>query len=449
MIFKKEFVKTNLDNQKWEFNLGKRLAQYLNLKSCVDFSCGIGSCMNGLIDGGCKDVTGYEYWDLASNNLYTEIPNDICRHIIPGDFKKTIKTQKQYDCSICTKLVKQKTKLIENLCNASSKYIFILCSKDLMEQTKKQFQKRGFNPFSDTLIKNMYLPVEIKDNVLVLVRDISDKKLIVSNTMFGTSPKIFHHHGRPSLNTIGYNLKRDFLNIVAYNASELYRDIKYVKFYSPKIINRRESKSKEFNKKVTVAHVSNYANTGSGVNCMEWLEYNHTVLGKDIVNFQHINKLECLCEFVKNHVETEYTLYIDDPDIFVIDRLDDIIAKFESFNCDFLFQSDGWMYPKGFPKDLYEYFIKIAPMETPHKFLNSGAFIFKTDYYKNIIPKLLEKKSYNRNICQSVYINLFRHEYPKMKLDYYSEIFQSTAYNQWFEDRYGKFDLKIDISKRT
>jgi len=442
MIFKKEFVENCLTNRDSQFELGKQLAYCLNLKSCVDFSCGIGSVMSGLVEGGCKEVVGYEYWDLSQGNIYTEIPSEICQHIKPGDYTQPIKISKQYDCAICINATKINSQLIETLCNASNKYIYI-SGVDPLDSLKTVFKSRGFNCFSKESMNNTY--ITNKDG-LILVKDASDKKLVVRNS-FGNYPKIFHHHGRPSLNGIGYNLKRDFCNVVAYNATDFYRDIKSRKPF-PKIVNKKNSGNKKFNEKVTIAHVSNYKETGSCVDCMNWLGYESTTLGQDIVDFKHINKLERLCEFVKNEVQTEYTLYIDDPDVFVIDELDDIIDKFEAFKCQFLFQADGWMYPRGFPKKLYDYFVKIAPMETPHKFLNSGAFMFKTEYYKGIIPKLLEKESYNSNVCQSVYINLFQKEYPNMKLDYYSQIFQSTAYSKWFEDRYGTFDLKIEIKTK-
>jgi len=267
------------------------------------------------------------------------------------------------------------------------------------------------------------------------------KTLKIKNLKFGTYPIIFHHHGRPSLNEVGYKIKRQFFNYIAPSFPEnFFKDTKNKREVYPIPICH----GKEAVEDLSIVLFSNYPWKGSGRLSLEHFGLDYSVIGQDVQGFKHINKMQELMRFSKD-CRSKYILYIDDPDLFCISKLGDIVSRFKKFNCKMLFQGDGWFYPRSnseLAKKTKSFLDNLRP-DSPYKYLNSGAFIFETSFFNNVSDSIINGESYNKDICQSTYMSAFPHLYPETKIDYRCEIFQSTAWSKWFTERYGSLDFEI------
>ena len=86
--------------REWEINLAQAFVKEYNIKSMIDFGCGIGSYLEGAYLSGVKDLFGIEYnYELARPFIVEEVLANIIREDIchPNLFKTVIK--RPYDVS--------------------------------------------------------------------------------------------------------------------------------------------------------------------------------------------------------------------------------------------------------------------------------------------------------------------------------------------------------------
>lgn len=266
-------------------------------------------------------------------------------------------------------------------------------------------------------------------------------KFKIKNLKQNSYPFIFHMHGRPSLNKHGQRLMNLFFNSASlhYGSDGFFQDLK-TKITYPKLKRGAPSELKH----ISIALFSNYKNLYCGSNSLDFLGHDYNIIGKNVANFKHIEKLNYLIRFC-NSCQSEYVLFIDEPDLFCVKDLSGIIDIYKTFNCKVLFQSEGWFYPRS-KSDIaiksMEFFDKIAPLNNPYKYLNSGGILLETKFFKKISNHILNCNSYNPEICQSTYMSVFEDFYPDFQLDYQCKIFQSTAWSDWFTNKYGELQLE-------
>jgi hypothetical protein len=466
-IYDEKYYKRHLEQyREWEIELGKGVAELFNIKECVDLGCGVGSYMEGMLQGGVNEIVGYEYSYDASIKF---TPDEMKPFIQKGDATRPIKFGKKYDLSWSVEVAEHiptecSDQFVNNLCNASGKYILLTAAPEGQRGTGhincqpqkfwiEKFEKRGFKHVSRTIMWDLWnmckrikgVPSYIRKNLMFFVKDPEKGSIIIKNNKFGTTPNVFHYHGRPSINHKGRALARDLMYTIGYNCEEKFSEIKKKSQTYPVPLNIKQDRLDD---RASICLVSNYGRKTIGSYSLDYLGYDYTIIGKDIVNFRHIDKLLSLCKFVKT-CETEYIIYMDEIDAFMVGDVSDMIEKFKKFDCQFLFQAEGWFYPKAkdeFGAKVKAYFDKLAPQDTPYKYLNSGAFMFRTEYYRSIMDRLLACEVYVPDVCQARYMNFFMEEFPNIKLDYYCDIFQSLPTTQWFTDHYGELvDMKVEI----
>ncbi len=265
----------------------------------------------------------------------------------------------------------------------------------------------------------------------------------IRNGMFGTSPIIIHHNGRARDGDIGYPLKSKFFDHISNKGSgEKFRDFKKRKVWFP----LPKSAPKAPLKDVSVVFYSNSPYLGSGRISLDYFGVEYLTICHSQTSYAHFHKLLALSEYAKS-CESKYILYLDDFDIFCISDLSDLVDRFLKFDCDMLFQGDGWFWPRSnspLAVEAKNFLDGISPQKSPYKYPNGGAFMVKTDFFNEVSEKIIKNDCYDKTNDQPMYSCAFKFLYPRAKVDYFCEIFQITPWTQWFEDRYGKLDLRIE-----
>jgi len=113
----------------WEIKLGKALVPIFNIKNAVDFGCGLGSYLEGLILGGVEKVRGF---DLLFNTTKEAIPEGIRQYISYGNAGESIDCGK-WDCAISIEVAEhlieeQADIFVDNLVNASERIVILTAS---------------------------------------------------------------------------------------------------------------------------------------------------------------------------------------------------------------------------------------------------------------------------------------------------------------------------------
>ena len=150
-------------------------------------------------------------------------------------------------------------------------------------------------------------------------------------------------------------------------------------------------------------------------------------------------KVQELCNALDTGlVTTEYVLCCDGYDVVMMDSPMEIVKRFEEqFDCDALFNAEGWNHPpKDCPQDLTDFQHSAVPADNPYQFLNSGVMIAKTAFLKSIVSDLRNTKPYDRQDDQALWKMIYQKHYPRIQTDYLCKIFQSTAWSKKLEKNY-------------
>jgi FkbM family methyltransferase len=160
-LFFRKRVKTQ---RKHSRRLGFALARLFQVKTMVDFGCGLGSHIEGALAAGTKRVKGYE---VAYENAKKYIPDVVKDYIEYGHVGKPMNIPK-YDCvlsiEVAEHLVEAEAEtFIDNLTRASSRLIVLTASTKgaiyHFNRQRKEYwielvEKRGFK-FSDIKTKEL------------------------------------------------------------------------------------------------------------------------------------------------------------------------------------------------------------------------------------------------------------------------------------------------------
>lgn len=124
-FYTKDFFKRMGRVRKWQRPLGKIIGGLFNIKSVVDFGCASGYYLEGFAEAGAT-VKGYEY---LYENSEPFMPSTVKPYIEQGNAMEDIDCGK-FDLSMSIEvaehiLTEKSDTLVENLVNASNKYILM------------------------------------------------------------------------------------------------------------------------------------------------------------------------------------------------------------------------------------------------------------------------------------------------------------------------------------
>jgi len=118
-----------------------------------------------------------------------------------------------------------------------------------------------------------------------------------------------------------------------------------------------------------------------------------------------------------------------------------------------LFNGELVSYPKNDEIALFERSCYHA--ESPFCYLNSGVWIARTEFLKEVIGDILSIRSSRPRSDQEIYRKLHKKYYPKIQVDSKCEIFQTTCNSsrQYLrDDKYegdNAYEIKIDKINKT
>lgn len=134
-----------------------------------------------------------------------------------------------------------------------------------------------------------------------------------------------------------------------------------------------------------------------------------------------------------NKIETEYIMGWDITDTFFTATPNEIVERFETeFDCEMLFNAEVVCYPTE-ARELYESWSNYNSIvnNSPFKFLNSGLWIAKTDFCREIIDDVIKTKKLVHMGSfpgdQGVFQQIYKKYYPKIQVDSLCKIFQATC----------------------
>ena len=171
---------------------------------------------------------------------------------------------------------------------------------------------------------------------------------------------------------------------------------------------------------------------------MDFLGLKYTTIKAETPYF-FTKKIEIIYSMVRDkRIKTKYVLVCDSDDVIFTKNPKNIIEVFESFNCDILFCSTDWDFIHGKTNDIIPQNLCIKNQRDwvttvmgQKKYLNAGAFIFKTDNVCDIFEESVKYISYENSILeipygdcdQTIYRWIEPNFYPRIKVDYENQLF--------------------------
>jgi len=171
----------------WEIRLGQALVPLFNIKNVVDFGCGLGSYLEGIVLAGVEKVRGF---DLLFETTKEAIPEDIKKHISYGNAGKPIDCGK-WDCVMSIEVAEhlaeeQADTFVDNLINAAERIIILTASnaggkyhinRQLKPYWIKKFEDKGWKYSEDSVNKlfntwhKLGCPGYILNNLMVFYKN--------------------------------------------------------------------------------------------------------------------------------------------------------------------------------------------------------------------------------------------------------------------------------------
>lgn len=145
---------------------------------------------------------------------------------------------------------------------------------------------------------------------------------------------------------------------------------------------------KETKDNITIITWNNTGIKGCCELSLDKLGLDYLVLGKNIRNWRNINKITSALEVIDS-IKTPYVMALDCFDVIVLRDPYEAVEKFKAMNCDMLFNGEKYFYPDyglmatGYYSITDKWKNFEANIEkSVWKYLNSGALLAKTEFYK-------------------------------------------------------------------
>jgi hypothetical protein len=150
----------------------------------------------------------------------------------------------------------------------------------------------------------------------------------------------------------------------------------------------------------------------------------YVMKGRGTEGWANTMKAGLLAEYLPN-ITTKYTMGIDSHDVLLLKDANGIIDTFErDFDCNMVFNGELVSYPENEELANFE---KLIYGESPFRYLNSGVWIAKTDFLKEVMGDILEFRSSRPKSDQEIYRKLHRKYFPKVQVDNKCKLFQCTC----------------------
>ena len=250
------------------------------------------------------------------------------------------------------------------------------------------------------------------------------------NKFFDTHPFFFHSNGSRRKNPQGNQFRSDVIDYTRktpFNGGGGMRDTVYFTC---------NSRVQEF---------------GTLEETLRYFKVPYIVKGHGTQAWRNTMKAPLLVDYI-NQADTEYTMGIDCYDVCLIKDANELVDIFErDFDCDMVFNGELISYPPN--DDLAKFERSRYGNDSPFCYLNSGVWIARTKFLKEVAQDILSFRSRNRRSDQIVYRYLHQKYYPRIQLDKYCKLFQVTCNSSspYLKDR--KYDptnaYTININKIT
>ena len=225
----------------------------------------------------------------------------------------------------------------------------------------------------------------------------------LKNTLFNTEPFLVHMNGSHLKNSAGRKLRSELFNYIDNNIYEGQGGIRDTTYFICTSYEGRETNIEKTFKFFKVPYV---------------------VRGRGMKGWVNTMKAGLLAEYLPN-ITTKYTMGIDSHDVLLLKDANGMIDTFENdFDCDMLFNGELVSYPENEELANFEKFIY---GESPFRYLNSGVWIAKTDFLKEVIGDILEFRSSRPKSDQEIYRKLHRKYFPRVQVDNKCKLFQCTC----------------------
>jgi len=228
---------------------------------------------------------------------------------------------------------------------------------------------------------------------------------------------------------------------------------------------------KETKDSITIITWNNTEIKGCCELSLDKLGLDYLVLGKNIRNWRNINKITSALEIIDS-INTPYIMALDCFDVIVLRDPYEAMEKFKTMDCDMLFNAEKIYYPDyglaatGYYSITDKWKNFEANIEkSMWKYLNSGALLAKTKFYKEFLINCLQRYNtlneeresfplpkdpfykkypdYKISDSDQLIAHWMHYDYyPKIKIDYQMKIFFNTM-DTAFDDKV--FDVTEDI----
>lgn len=168
---------------------------------------------------------------------------------------------------------------------------------------------------------------------------------------------------------------------------------------------------------------------------LDRLGVEYVVLGKHIRQWKNIFKLDLTAEFLQ-HVKTPYVIGLDSIDTVVLSDPNEIVRRFKVLDCNLLFNSQSYCFPRLRQSGAPHYFVKfedeINEGRYTNAYLNAGAWVGTTEFCRVFfgnckkVGSLFSSPDENYwSFSEQAYVRAtFPFYFPEVKLDYRCRIFQ-------------------------
>jgi hypothetical protein len=164
--------------------------------------------------------------------------------------------------------------------------------------------------------------------------------------------------------------------------------------------------------------------------CLDRSGVSYVTLGKHLTRWRTDMKVYLNAHALAD-VRTPYVMALDADDVLLVSSVDRLLAEFLSFECDIVFSGEKNSYPEVL--QLMEFEQSIA--ESPYCYLNSGAWIGRTETCRRFFRDCLEEHhgdlvaahpvSHVLRDDQGLTRKTFRRYHPATRIDYHCRLFQS------------------------
>jgi len=173
---------------------------------------------------------------------------------------------------------------------------------------------------------------------------------------------------------------------------------------------------------------------------LKYFKVPYVMKGRGTPDWRNTMKAGLLAEYLPN-INTKYTMGIDSHDVCLMREGNIVVDIFEknfADHCDMLFNAELVSYPKN--PEIAEFERGIYGDESPFCYLNSGVWIAKTDFLKDVMKDILTFRSSRPRSDQEIYRKLHQKYYPRIRIDSLCQIFQTTCSSSKEQLKDNKYD---------